>query len=279
MTAAEVDALRTEATRACERESAEDAERCLAKLRALGADDEVLAGAIFTRRSTLQAKAEQRLYDGAMARYEGGDLRAALAGWSELPAPVRGRVRASSADEVFDRIERIEAPRGTDLSLVVNAALALRGLSRDRTHAAPEEVLARLGPHETWLKVISWVSAIACPSVKAVEASQVSVGSSAMASKRRSSSAERHASRRCARSARSRGCAHWASAAPRRRCAPSCATPTGSPLGPTEVTERPLDLAWRTRDHNNLATRSRLAMIGTPKALDHFDWQHPRAID
>ena len=50
-------------------------------------------------------------------------------------------------------------------------------------------------------------------------------------------------------------------------------------LGPTETTERLLDLERRTRDHNNLARRSRLAMIGTPKALDQFEWQHPRAID
>lgn len=50
-------------------------------------------------------------------------------------------------------------------------------------------------------------------------------------------------------------------------------------LGPTESTERLLDLERRTRDHNNLARRTRLAMIGTPKALDQFDWQHPRAID
>ncbi len=50
-------------------------------------------------------------------------------------------------------------------------------------------------------------------------------------------------------------------------------------LGPTETTERLLDLERRTRDHNNLSRRSRLAMIGTPKALDQFEWQHPRAID
>ena len=50
-------------------------------------------------------------------------------------------------------------------------------------------------------------------------------------------------------------------------------------LGPTETTERLLELERRTRDGNNLARRTRLAMVGTPKALDRFDWSHPRAID
>jgi DNA replication protein DnaC len=50
-------------------------------------------------------------------------------------------------------------------------------------------------------------------------------------------------------------------------------------LGPTETVERLLELERRTREANNLARRTHLAMIGTPKPLDHFDWSHPRAID
>lgn len=50
-------------------------------------------------------------------------------------------------------------------------------------------------------------------------------------------------------------------------------------LGPTETTERLLELERRTRDGNNLARRTRLAMVGTPKALDRFDWSHPRSVD
>ena len=50
-------------------------------------------------------------------------------------------------------------------------------------------------------------------------------------------------------------------------------------LGPTETVERGVELERHTRDANNLARRTRLAMLGTPKALDKFDWNHPRAID
>ena len=50
-------------------------------------------------------------------------------------------------------------------------------------------------------------------------------------------------------------------------------------LGPTETIERAVELERHTRDANNLARRTRLAMLGTPKALDKFDWQHPRSID
>lgn len=50
-------------------------------------------------------------------------------------------------------------------------------------------------------------------------------------------------------------------------------------LGPTETVERVLEMERRTRDANNLARRTRLAMLGTPKALDRFDWNHPRTID
>ncbi len=50
-------------------------------------------------------------------------------------------------------------------------------------------------------------------------------------------------------------------------------------LGPTEAIERLVALERGTREHNNLARRTRLAMLGTPKPLDQFDWNHPRAID
>jgi DNA replication protein DnaC len=50
-------------------------------------------------------------------------------------------------------------------------------------------------------------------------------------------------------------------------------------LGPTETVEQLIAMERRTREANNLAQRTRLAMIGTPKPLDRFDWQHPRAID
>ena len=50
-------------------------------------------------------------------------------------------------------------------------------------------------------------------------------------------------------------------------------------LGPTQTVEQLIAMERRTREANNLAQRTRLAMIGTPKPLDRFDWQHPRAID
>jgi DNA replication protein DnaC len=52
-----------------------------------------------------------------------------------------------------------------------------------------------------------------------------------------------------------------------------------SQLSPTETVERLAELERRARDHANLARRSKLATLGTMKALDRFDWNHPRSID
>ncbi|MEZ4405294.1 MAG: ATP-binding protein [Polyangiales bacterium] len=48
---------------------------------------------------------------------------------------------------------------------------------------------------------------------------------------------------------------------------------------PTQTLERIFDAERRAREANNLARRTRLAMVGTPKPLDRFDWSFPRAID
>ena len=48
---------------------------------------------------------------------------------------------------------------------------------------------------------------------------------------------------------------------------------------PTQTLERIFDAERRTRVANNLARRTRVAMVGTPKPLDQFDWTFARAID
>lgn len=48
---------------------------------------------------------------------------------------------------------------------------------------------------------------------------------------------------------------------------------------PTQTLERIFEAERRTRDANNLARRTHVAMVGTPKALDQFDWSFPRTID
>lgn len=48
---------------------------------------------------------------------------------------------------------------------------------------------------------------------------------------------------------------------------------------PTQTLERVFDAERRTRDASNLARRTHLAMVGTPKSLDQFDWSFPRSID
>lgn len=52
-----------------------------------------------------------------------------------------------------------------------------------------------------------------------------------------------------------------------------------SRLGPTEATEQLVALERRAREATNLARRTRLATLGSFRALDRFDWAHPRAID
>lgn len=48
---------------------------------------------------------------------------------------------------------------------------------------------------------------------------------------------------------------------------------------PAQVVEQLCALEQRERDDRNLARRQKMATLGTPKALDRFDWNHPRAID
>jgi DNA replication protein DnaC len=50
-------------------------------------------------------------------------------------------------------------------------------------------------------------------------------------------------------------------------------------LGPTETVEQLLDLEERSRAAVNLARRTRSACLGAFKALDRFDWSHPKEID
>jgi DNA replication protein DnaC len=48
---------------------------------------------------------------------------------------------------------------------------------------------------------------------------------------------------------------------------------------PAQITEQLCTLEQREREVRNLARRAKIAALGTPKALDRFDWNHPRAID
>jgi DNA replication protein DnaC len=48
---------------------------------------------------------------------------------------------------------------------------------------------------------------------------------------------------------------------------------------PVETCEKLVALERRERESHNLARRTRLATLGAHKALDAFDWNHPKSID
>ena len=48
---------------------------------------------------------------------------------------------------------------------------------------------------------------------------------------------------------------------------------------PAQVTEQLCTLEQREREARNLERRAKMATLGTPKALDRFDWNHPRSIE
>jgi DNA replication protein DnaC len=50
-------------------------------------------------------------------------------------------------------------------------------------------------------------------------------------------------------------------------------------LSPLAMAERLVELERREREARNLATRTRLAMLGKFHTLERFDWNHPRRID
>jgi len=52
-----------------------------------------------------------------------------------------------------------------------------------------------------------------------------------------------------------------------------------SRLGPTETLEQLQALERRAREANNLARRTRLALLGTVESIETFDWSHPRKVD
>jgi DNA replication protein DnaC len=54
---------------------------------------------------------------------------------------------------------------------------------------------------------------------------------------------------------------------------------TKSRASPVECLEQLVALERRERDERNLECRTKLATLGSFKALDRFDWNHPRAID
>jgi DNA replication protein DnaC len=53
---------------------------------------------------------------------------------------------------------------------------------------------------------------------------------------------------------------------------------TTSRLSPTETFEELAAISRRERDQRNLAARTKAATLGTFKALERFDWNHPRTI-
>lgn len=48
---------------------------------------------------------------------------------------------------------------------------------------------------------------------------------------------------------------------------------------PAQVVESVCEAELRERDARNLVRREKIATIGSPKPLDEFNWNHPRAID
>lgn len=52
-----------------------------------------------------------------------------------------------------------------------------------------------------------------------------------------------------------------------------------SKLSPAQIVEALVEAEIREREARNLARRAKTATLGSPIALDRFDWNHPRAID
>ncbi|MEZ4309565.1 MAG: IS21-like element helper ATPase IstB [Polyangiaceae bacterium] len=50
-------------------------------------------------------------------------------------------------------------------------------------------------------------------------------------------------------------------------------------LSPAQLVEELCAIEHREREARNLARRAKIASLGSPKSLDRFDWNHPRAID
>jgi hypothetical protein len=53
-----------------------------------------------------------------------------------------------------------------------------------------------------------------------------------------------------------------------------CSAKTKS--SPAQVAEQLCLLEQREREARNLARRAKMATLGAPKAMDRFDWNHPR---
>lgn len=54
---------------------------------------------------------------------------------------------------------------------------------------------------------------------------------------------------------------------------------TKSKLSAAQLVEELCATEHREREARNLARRSKIATLGSPKSLDRFDWNHPRSID
>ena len=54
---------------------------------------------------------------------------------------------------------------------------------------------------------------------------------------------------------------------------------TKAKASPAQTLEQLCTLEQREREARNLARRAKMATLGTPKSLDRFDWNHPRAVD
>src|SRR5262249_7630370 len=48
---------------------------------------------------------------------------------------------------------------------------------------------------------------------------------------------------------------------------------------PAQIVEQLCTLEQREREARNLVRRLKAAALGSPKAIDRFDWNHPRSID
>jgi DNA replication protein DnaC len=54
---------------------------------------------------------------------------------------------------------------------------------------------------------------------------------------------------------------------------------TKTKASPAQVAEQLCTLEQREREARNLARRAKMATLGSPKAIDRFDWNHPRSVD
>ncbi len=169
--ALDIAAARGRVEEALARGDADDAERSLARLGALGSADGELASRVAELRAALVARDLDVLFETLMADIAHGDLASVLARWSVLPLPVRSRVRKASNEPVFGWIERVGDSDGADSAEVVRALLTLRHATLAQPAASPSEIIGALAPYESVLRGVAVARSLLADARAAMRAS------------------------------------------------------------------------------------------------------------